>query len=508
MVWIVGDKERGRSRQFKNAGWTIGCTRHGSINDNQRRSWRLRLHSEKPLLLYIVNFGGMGDTEDVSDFLLVMIKDQLNSSGLILLEAPESSSAWNMPHGKLTEGTDWNKVNTRWCGLTEPEVQTTKGERRVNANPKGETPKGEGESRGEVPTSVSKRSTYVRANFMLEDRRHCKCDISWEEHISMHNRHQVEHGNATFAAYVGKLLSERYVIGHACVPSSRSQRVGIEATSEVSCQDDRNRELTDKKKKKKHVKFVGEIPDGGPEVVAFPTDQRLRDKARKAETGEKKEVRKKKQVVEQVFDDCGEDFSGLKGGDDDAYAIFDDDEDNLDDYLVQPYAMLAPQLNEAQRISPEAVHLQSTFVGTDHFEFDDIAELGSSSTTSNSGLAVNMLIRRGFHGGPNFDVTCGYDLNTLHDQNMLMRYLHECKPYVLMISLSDDSDAMSRIAGFAAMGQLQTDRHFIAEIPRDTRSMNLPEWKAVFSHKARVKRISVDTCMWATGSSRAEQGND
>ena len=108
------------------------------------------------------------------------------------------------------------------------------------------------------------------------------------------------------------------------MPNSRSQRVGIEATSEATSQYGRNRESADKKKKKQHVKFVGEIPDGGPEVVAYPTDQRLRDKARKAETGEKKEVRKKKQVVEQVFDDCGEDFSGLKGGSDYAYAIRDD----------------------------------------------------------------------------------------------------------------------------------------------------------------------------------------
>ena len=73
-------------------------------------------------------------------------------------------------------------------------------------------------------------------------------------------------------------------------------------------------------------------------------------------------------MVEQVFDGCGEDFSGLKGGeDDDAYAIFDDDDDDLDDHLVQPYAMAGPQLNEAPRISAEAVHQQSTFVGTDRF---------------------------------------------------------------------------------------------------------------------------------------------
>ena len=102
------------------------------------------------------------------------------------------------------------------------------------------TPKDEGESR-DVQILASTRSTYVRANFMMEDRRHCKCDISWEEHVFTHDRHQVEHGNATFAAYVGKLQSERYVILHACVPSSRSQRVGIEATSEVECREDERR---------------------------------------------------------------------------------------------------------------------------------------------------------------------------------------------------------------------------------------------------------------------------
>ena len=67
-----------------------------------------------------------------------------------------------------------------------------------------------------------------------------------------------------------------------------------------------------------------------------------------------------------------------------------------------------------------------------------------------------MLIRRGFHGGPNFDVTCGYDLSKTHDQNMLLRYLNECKPYVLMISISDDSKTLCQIAGFAAM--VQSDR--------------------------------------------------
>ena len=58
--------------------------------------------------------------------------------------------------------------------------------------------------------------------------------------------------NATFAAYVGKLLPQ----------------------------------------KKQQPKFVGRIPDGGPEVVAYPTDQRLHVKALKAETVKNKSGRR------------------------------------------------------------------------------------------------------------------------------------------------------------------------------------------------------------------------
>ena len=42
------------------------------------------------------------------------------------------------------------------------------------------------------------------------------------------------------------------------------------------------------KKKKQQTKFVGRIPDGGTEVVAYPTDQRLHVKALKAEKQRRK----------------------------------------------------------------------------------------------------------------------------------------------------------------------------------------------------------------------------
>ena len=47
-------------------------------------------------------------------------------------------------------------------------------------------------------------------------------------------------------------------------------------------------------------------------VEAFPTQQSIQARARKAAGAE---VKKKKQIVEQHFDDCGEDFSLLDADD-------------------------------------------------------------------------------------------------------------------------------------------------------------------------------------------------
>ena len=210
MVWLLGDHNQVRRQQFKDAGWVIGLSSNRSLNKSKRRTLRSRFADDQPHLLYVVNLGGMGDTEDVSSFIAVLMQDQLNLRGLILLEAPESSKLWQMPHGKLTEHRDWHPTVTRWCGLTS---QTAKGELSDTH-------------------STSKRSTYVRSNFPLEDRRNCTCGRSWNDHTSHNDRN--EDGDSAFAAYMATLLSERYFIGHACVSSFPSPLVPMqEAASEV-----------------------------------------------------------------------------------------------------------------------------------------------------------------------------------------------------------------------------------------------------------------------------------
>ena len=196
MMWLIGDGNNARRKQFEKAGWTIGYSICGSTG---RHKVRFRMSADQPRLLYIVNFGGMAGNAETSTFLSNLMYDQLNLRGLILLEAPESSKFWQMPHGKLTEHRDWHPTVTRWCGLAVQSTQSAKGERRSDTH------------------STSKRSTYVRSNFPLEDRRNCNCGRSWNDHTSENGRN--EDGNSAFAAYMATLLSERYFIGHACVLS-------------------------------------------------------------------------------------------------------------------------------------------------------------------------------------------------------------------------------------------------------------------------------------------------
>ena len=188
MVWFLGDHNQVRRQQFKAAGWIVGFSSNGKLKQSKYRTLRLRLADTKPQLLYVVNFGGMGDTEDVPSFIAVLVQGQLNLRGLILLEAPESSNVWTLPHGKLTEHRDWHPAVTRWCGLTS---ETAKGELSDTH-------------------STSKRSTYVRSNFPLEDRGNCNCGRSWNDHTSNNDRN--EDGNAASAAYTANLFSERYFI--------------------------------------------------------------------------------------------------------------------------------------------------------------------------------------------------------------------------------------------------------------------------------------------------------
>ena len=107
---------------------------------------------------------------------------------------------------------------------------------------------------------------------------------------------------------------------------------------------------------------------------------------------------------------------------------------------------------------------------------------------SGVGDTAELMVKRGYRGGPNFDMVCGIDLLKPQNKAYFLRYLEECKPRILLISTPCTGmkgfSALNRVVnhagwvrsrrisvplgnlgGIAAMAQMRGGRHFLAEHP-------------------------------------------
>lgn len=88
------------------------------------------------------------------------------------------------------------------------------------------------------------------------------------------------------------------------------------------------------------------------------------------------------------------------------------------------------------RIRPEAVPWSSPIWshssrGARHRKkgIHDVAKL-----CGGAGDTAELLITRGYSGGPNFDILCGFNLLNPHTKYYFLRYLQQCRPNILLIS--------------------------------------------------------------------------
>ena len=174
------------------------------------------------------------------------------------------------------------------------------------------------------------------------------------------------------------------------------------------------------------------------ETVAFPTEQRKRQKAQK-EAGHI--ARKRPQVVEQHHDDCGEDFGPL-GQDYLSMPDLSDDGNSEDEHFCalswdfgmngsgcvpKSFAEVSesntPMVFEDlesflmwDRTSDNSSDVHTRIVTDEHVSChssdahtwvvpDDVAQL-----CGGAGGTAHVLIRRGWKSGPNFDIVVGFDL--------------------------------------------------------------------------------------------------
>ena len=268
-------------------------------------------------------------------------------------------------------------------------------------------------------------------------------------------------------------------------------------------------------------------PANGPEKeAAFPTEQRLRQKAR-AKAGHV--AKKRPQVVEDHHDDCGEDFGPL--GDDPYFQDTPEEQADSDDEISLPswdfglngsewtaesyddHGVTSPVMTfdslEAFNEWNESTHGKS---GASVLAYHDVAEI-----CGGAGDTGTLLVRRGYVKGPNFDIVVGYDLSKESMVRGLLRYVAAAKPVVLIISTPCTgmkgfsalnrslnpaawrrsrkvSVPLAKLAALVALRQMSEGRHFIAEHPQGSDMWSLPEWVQL-DQRFPVHKVDVHQCM-------------
>ena len=138
-------------------------------------------------------------------------------------------------------------------------------------------------------------------------------------------------------------------------------------------------------------------------------------------------------MVEDHHDDCGEVFGPLG-----------------EDFLVQHPFEVSGDLTSGSS-GEECFFLAADFAQHDlarggAMEFSDLESFIAWSSSQRrcfhdvaqlcggAGDTAELLITRGYSGGPNFDILCGFNLLNPHTKYYDLKYLQECQPNILLIS--------------------------------------------------------------------------
>ena len=270
-------------------------------------------------------------------------------------------------------------------------------------------------------------------------------------------------------------------------------------------------------------------------TAAFPTEQAIRQKeSLKAKKEAGGEIKKKKQIVEAHADDCGMDLSGIEadiaglempsddfgsmsywasGGSSSSTA---GDPARLARWLSSKHWLFGSSAQGTVPFDDKAIACDGietflaqarkrTFTG----QVDVMEMFGGAADTS------RLLVRRyNAVTGINFDLTCGFNLRNQKHVQLLIQYVDEFKPVVVVMAPPctglkgwagvnrvvnpegharsvENSTALGKLAAAIAARQLNAGRHFVAENPRGSQLWQLPEWQHLLP---RVARCTFDQC--------------
>ncbi|CAK0801133.1 unnamed protein product, partial [Prorocentrum cordatum] len=221
------------------------------------------------------------------------------------------------------------------------------------------------------------------------------------------------------------------------------------------------------------VSFADDVDETGCKVSAltasFPTEQRTRDKARKAADPERK-VKKRPQTVEQVFDDCGSDFTKL-------YAA---NEYELDEVCY------GTELREDQHIDEQPYIMMSEFFGMIGSE----AHLNEKDEQQNFFSSVKRQFWEYLYHGKPLVLLISTPCTSLKGFSALNKVIN----YDGWLRSRKTSVGLARIAAAAACTQMDAGRHFVSEQPLGSDFYQLDDWQHIANNYA-VAWCQVDQCM-------------
>ncbi|CAK0852886.1 unnamed protein product, partial [Prorocentrum cordatum] len=478
---VFGDLQNLCQNALHGCGYAVdhNCDVHRFLG--QEDKWADSLRHQQPELVWISlaqpgTSRGTRNDKRAKRFECKIARAQLEGHRCCIVEADEGSAVWDMPDIlELLDDRRWHAGRLRWCNL---------GVRDARGSPAAQT------------------TRIVSSSYFDDHDAKCRCGWPAGRHVTR----KTAADRLDFKARGVSALVKRMVAA-GCFDGGASEQ-----------------------RRPGRVSFADDVDETGCKVstltASFPTEQRTRDKARKAADPERK-VKKRPQTVEQVFDDCGSDFTKL-------YVANEYELDEVcygaelreDQYIdEQPYVMMSEffgMIGSEAHLSEKdeqqnffsSVKDMDTYMNHyyGHLQYDDVAELcgGASGTT-------RLLVRRGYRGGPNFDLICDCNLMTHEGQRQFWEYLYNRKPLVLLISTPctslkgfsalnrvinydgwlrsrKTSVGLARIAAAAACTQMDAGRHFASEQPLGSDFYKLDDWQYIANNYAVVWR-QVDQCM-------------
>ena len=265
----------------------------------------------------------------------------------------------------------------------------------------------------------------------------------------------------------------------------------------------------------------------------FPTESKLAQKQRlqalKAAGAEPK-TKSKRKIVEQDFDDCGEDLSSLsfpaiaclldnsESSDDECYSLV---ERSLQPHLnafetwtlcgsadasaheLPPGSIMAVDVEEMQRILSAECYASWGV---------EIVELFGGE-----GLTSQMCVRRRLRAGHNFELITGVDLSDPSAQLKVLGYIRVAKPLVVVMApvctpygplgvwnqnvhpeawrrSVAQAQPLAEFSGTVAALQIKEGRYFLVEQPYPSKMFEVEPWPSVRAHPSCL-RVILHQCM-------------